>query len=115
MVIWSRFGFLVGVILVLLVIACEFMVSSLFGQNYTSHHNWPISVAMILAGVACWFLGQKLNGKAPRVMIDKESGQEISMKEAAHSFFFIPVQFWAPILIIGAIAYGIYSAVQNQF
>lgn len=97
MIIWSGLGFLVAVITFLLLLIAEYVTELLFrDESYYQTHGWPKLLAFFLAGVAIWPLGTYLNRKQRKVMIEKETGKEISM--TGHSFFFIKMEYWAPIL-----------------
>ena len=115
MVIWSRLGFLVGLVLLLLIVGTNALADLIWGAGYSNDHTWPAAVAFILTGVISWFLGKFLNKPSGRVMIDKETGEEVTIKDSAHSFFFIPVQFWGPIFVVIAIVYSIVNITSNKF
>lgn len=48
-----------------------------------------------------WPIGRRMNSGG-RVLVDKATGQEVILKPR-HSLFFIPVQFWSPILAVIAV------------
>lgn len=97
MIIWSRLGFLVAVITFLLLLIAEYVTEALFrDESYYQDHGWPKLLAFFLAGVVIWPLGTYLNRKPRKVMIEKETGKEVSMSD--HSFFFIRMEYWSPIL-----------------
>ena len=97
MIIWSGFGFLVAVITFLLLLSAEYVTEVLFrDDSYYQAHGWPKLLAFFLAGVVIWPLGTYLNRKPRKVMIEKDTGKEVSMP--SHSFFFIRMEYWGPIL-----------------
>ena len=97
MIIWSRLGFLVAAITFLLLLTAEYVTESLFrDESYYQAHGWPKLLAFFLAGALIWPLGMYLNRKQGKVMIEKETGKEVL--QPAHSFFFIRMEYWGPIL-----------------
>jgi hypothetical protein len=98
MVIWSGLGFLVAAITFLLLLIAEYVTESLFrDESYYQAHGWPKLLAFFLAGAVIWPLGLYLNRKQGKVMIEKETGKEVLIKPN-HSFFFIRMEYWGPIL-----------------
>jgi hypothetical protein len=92
-------AFLVAVITFLLLLIAEYVIESLFGDDtYYQAHGWPKLLAFFLAGMVIWPLGVYLNRKPGKVMIEKETGKEYLVKPK-HSLFFIPMEYWGPILL----------------
>ena len=103
MVIWSRFGFLVLVIGFGVLLLTQLVVDSATGvEGYYTNHAWPKIVAGIVAAVPIWFLGTYLNTQTvERTVTDDETGEQMAVTSGGgHTFFFIPMQYWAPILIV---------------
>jgi ATP/ADP translocase len=99
MIIWSGLGFLVAAIAFLLLLIAEYVTESLFGDEfYYQAHGWPKLLAFFLAGMVIWPLGKYLNSKQGKIMIEKETGKEVLIKPK-HSLFFIPMEYWGPILL----------------
>jgi ATP/ADP translocase len=97
MVIWSGLGFLVGAITFLLLLIAEYVTESLSrDESYYQVHGWPKLLAFFLAGAVIWPLGVYLNRKSGKVMIEKETGKEVLKPK--HTFFFIRMEYWGPIL-----------------
>lgn len=91
MIIWSGWGFLVFVIVFAVSLLAELSVeSSLHDESYYQSHRWPLAAALVCSAVVTWYLGSFLSGRPGRTGRDR--------------FFFIPVQHWAPILAVLAIA-----------
>ncbi len=90
MIIWSGWGFLVFLIVFAVSLLAElFVESSLHDQRYYQSHGWPLAAALLCSAVVTWYLGSFLNRQPGRTGIDR--------------FFFIPMQYWAPILTVLAI------------
>lgn len=83
MIIWSGWGFLVAVILLINSAIGEVLCRVITKNNhYYQQHNWPITIVFILTGIICWFLGKYLNDKRNgKVYIDKESGNEVQLRK----------------------------------
>ena len=97
MIIWSRLGFLVPLIWVLLAVLANVI-------NLKSYVSKPLdaSVILILAGLIYWFLGRKINANTVHEVIDKKSGETITINNI-HTFFFIRIEYWSVIAIAFAI------------
>ena len=63
-------------------------------DRYYQDHGWPKMVAFLLAGTILGPLGQYLNNRGSKRLIDPETEEEYILKND-HSFFFIPMQYWS--------------------
>ena len=100
LIIWRGAGAAVILFAILAALVTNIVTSSWFNQNnYFQNHAWAQMVALWFAGAGCWFLGRYLNGKPGRVLVDKATGQEVTIKPD-HSLFFIKLEYWAPILLV---------------
>lgn len=100
MIIWNGLGFLVAIITFLLLLLTEYITELLFrDESYYQAHAWPKLLALSLAGAVIGPLGMYLNRKQGKVMIEKETGKEVLIKPD-HTFFFIRMEYWGPILFI---------------
>jgi hypothetical protein len=101
MIIWTGRGFLVAVLVFLLSLGAEWGVESAFGDDsYYQLHAWPLALALFTSGVISWLLGNHFNNQKGRVVIDKETGQEMVIGGPNHTLFFIKMQYWGPILML---------------
>ena len=99
MIIWSGLGFLVAVFTFGSSLAVNLMTKAIFqDESYYTSHKWPLAIALAVAGILSWSLGEFLNARQSRVFIDKVTGHELVI-EPNHSLFFIKMQGWGPILI----------------
>src|SRR5438105_3149025 len=96
MIIWKGYGFLVLVI----ALAIGAVFSLIFsGIGFTE--DLGAAVGAVISGVTIWFVGLRFNApEKARVLIDKQTGQEFTVKPV-HSLFFIKMQYWA--FIVGGI------------
>jgi hypothetical protein len=99
MIIWSGWGFLVAVIVFGASLAVELVTEALVGDDrFYQVHAWPLALALALSGVIIWGVGKYLHARGARVVIDKATGQELTIG-GQHRFFFIPMHYWGPVLI----------------
>ena len=110
MIIWSGLGFLVAVIGFASLILTEFVSEKITGDDqFYQEHGWVILVGMLLAAGLTYGLHRLLLLQKGRVVIDKETGQEIVLR-SSHSLFFIPVKWW-PAVFVGL---GVVIAIVNS-
>lgn len=97
MIVWQGFGFLVVLIPIVFL--------GVIGATTATHHmTYSIEVALILSAITLWFLGKKLNGAPGKVLIDPETNEEVVFKNK-HTFFWIPMEWFAIVLAILAVAF----------
>jgi len=100
MIIWTGFGFLVAIIGFAALILTELVSESLTkNEQFYQQNSWVILVGMTVAAVLTFGLHKLLSLKKPKIVIDKETGQEIEL-EGSHSLFFIPVKWWPVAFVI---------------
>ncbi len=59
----------------------------------------------MLAAIPVWIIGRKKNAKTTRALIDPETGEDVSLESGGgHELFFLPMEYWAPIMVVLAIA-----------
>lgn len=103
MIVWSGLGFLVAVIGFGCLLGTELFVEGTLGEEYYLAHAWPGLVGCLVGGAIIWFLGQFLNTRGTKTLVDPETGEEVPVR-GRHSFFFIPMQYWGPILgVVGIV------------
>ena len=103
MIIWSGWGFLVAVVVFGMSLAMEFVTEALVGDSqFYQVQAWPLALALAISGVIVWRLGTYFQAKGARVVIDKATGQELTLA-SEHRFFFVPMHYWGPVLIAFAV------------
>ncbi|MHC4658361.1 MAG: hypothetical protein ACYS83_04185 [Planctomycetota bacterium] len=111
MIIWRGLGFLVAVIVFANSLIANLITNTITGnESYWEEHHWPLALSLIVSAVVCWFLGKYFDGRKGRILIDKETGEEIRVG-AANELFFIKMYLWGPILLIFAAIALIYDFV----
>lgn len=97
MIVWTGWGILVPFVGVFVLAIVQFLFKGILPLNMAS------ALAYAAAGAAIWFLGKKFNKDKGRVVIDKETKQEIFLKGRRHTLFFIPFQYWAFVPWVAAV------------
>ena len=81
MIIWRGLGFLVAVIVFANSLIANLITNAITGnESYWEEHQWPLAPSLAFSAVICWFLGKYLDGRKCRVLIDKETGEEVRAK-----------------------------------
>lgn len=93
MIVWSGRGFLSAVVLIVSIVILAYILPKEQG-------NYGIIISLFIAGIFSWFMGKKWNQKNTRTLVDKESGQEVTLKPN-HSLFWIKMEYWG--LIFGVL------------
>ncbi len=105
MIIWKGKGFIVAVITFLMLVLTEFSVEGLFkDETYYQTHGWPKLVAFFIAGCVVLPIGKYLNRKESKVLVEKATGKQVVLK-AAHTLYFINVEYWSYILFALGVIY----------
>jgi hypothetical protein len=104
MIIWQGFGFLVAVFVFVFALLAQLASNYLSNdKNYWDQNRWVLGLALLATGVTSWYLGRFLARRKARVVIDKETNEEMVL-ENKHSLFFIKMYYWGPILgVIGLV------------
>lgn len=113
--VWSGHGYLVAVITFASCLLMELTTRAVFHDNsYYQDHAWPMAVALATAGAICFVVGRLLNGGPTQTLVNLETGERHVLPPSRHTFFFIPVQFWGPLLFVIAVVAAIYGAVNGE-
>ena len=102
MIIWKGNGIVVLILFVIGYWITSIAANSIWGADYTAAHDWVVAAGIAIGAVFCWFAGVSMHRRGTRVVIDKATQQEITLRPS-HSLFFIPVQWWA---LIGLLVAG---------
>lgn len=69
--------------------------------DFFASHAWPVALALGAAGIFNVGWGLLSNHRAPEVAVDIETGVQRIVR-TRHSFYFIPVEYWGALSIVGA-------------
>ncbi len=112
---WSGHGYLVAVFAFGSCLAMELTTRAVFqDDSYYQDHAWPMPVALFVSGLICLVVGRLLSRHRPRTMVDLETGEKVIEPRNRHTFFFIPIQYWGPLLIVLAGVAAIYQVVHGK-
>lgn len=96
-VFWKGAGGLVLIFGIVAALLTNIVTSAVFSENnYFANHAWAQAISLWIAGTACWFLGRYLHSKPGRVLVDKATGQEVTIMPI-HNLMFIKMEYWGPI------------------
>ena len=100
MIIWSGLGFLPVVVL----FASVFLFSLVLPEHL---FDVGLILGFLITAAFSWLMGKRLNEVEGRTVIDKKTGEEVTIKPN-HSLFWIKMEYWAFV----AVGLAILSAVQ---
>lgn len=112
MIIWSGWGILVPLYVVLAFALCAVGVSAV-GLPDPSGPAIGCALAGVLSGAAIFLTVRKLDGREGRALTDDKTGQRVVLKPSAGSFFFIPTRYWSYILAAAGLFLGGMMAVSG--
>lgn len=99
MIVWQGFGFLVGVVGLAVLAATQYAVNALTKNDlYYQAHGWPKLLGLWLTAAAIFGIARYFDSRPGKVVIEKDTGREIVLRQA-HSFFFIPMKYWTFVLL----------------
>ena len=76
------------------------------GESAYPNSDWPAILGAAAAAIVLWFVGKGLNtGDDWTIRTEPLSGKQVAVS-TAHSFMFIPVEYWALIVGAGALIGG---------
>jgi hypothetical protein len=98
LIVWRGLGWLVPVFVFAALMLSQLSVDTIYGDGFYTANTWPKQAALIVAAFAVGVLGIYLNHKRRQLLIDEETGETVG-KAPAHSLFFIPVEYWAVVVL----------------
>jgi hypothetical protein len=101
MLVWRGYGILVVVLAVVANIATNALAEHFWGKPLPHDiRGGAMFGGMLLAAALVYGLHLFVErSNQPRVVVDKATGQEITLK-SAHDFFYVPIKFWPYILVV---------------
>jgi len=107
MIVWKGWGVLALLIPLLFSLLAGSAFDAIYGENLYKNSEWAMPLSLSLSSVLLYFVGIKLNNKPGKILIDPETNEQIELK-TIHSMFWVPIQYWAFIII--AISIWMYVA-----
>ena len=99
MIIWKGWGFLVVVFVFGASLAMEWITESMTGDDtFYQEKAWPLALAFVVAAGLTWVVGKRLQARGARTVIDEATGQRLTIG-GSHTLFFVPMHYWAVVLI----------------
>jgi hypothetical protein len=96
MVVWTGWGILAGLIWAASLFLTQLFIDPVYEAGYYTANVWPKIVASLLSAPIIWLVGRWMNG-SPQSQSRRQNG-------AAHTLFWIPMEYWGLIfLVIGVI------------
>jgi hypothetical protein len=104
------------------IFAAIIMVVTIFGAHWGAQQAAPgarlidagaVGAGGLVGGLVIWFMAKALESGPARVLVDRATSQEVTIKPDAGSLFFIPTKYWAFFSVLAglAAAYGAYLGV----
>src|SRR5215207_7842747 len=76
MIVWSGLGFLAGVIVLGVLAGVQYATGIWFNDpRYYQTHGWPKMAGLLISAVIVWFVGNYLNRRGERVLVDPKTGE----------------------------------------
>lgn len=106
MIISSGYGYFVAVVIVICIMLTQLLTDGITrDHHYYQKHGWPKLLGFWIAAVIVWPLGRSLNCEKQKDYYDPWNWVESIMsfgndKPVRHTFFFIPMQYWAFIFVV---------------
>ncbi len=79
-------------------ITVNLVLDSWYGDGFYMNSTWLQPLVLILSSAMIYLAGHILNSKPGRILIDPKTDEKIELK-TTHSMFWIPMQYWAFIII----------------
>lgn len=108
----SHKGYLVPIIIFLDLVASEFISEMIMqDQHFYQDNLYPRALSMLFSGLFLFLLDRFLESKNERIR-DNRTGQEVILNQKTHSFFFIPIRYWAIFCIVISLATFLWEPLQ---
>ncbi|MDJ0498720.1 MAG: hypothetical protein QNJ89_12880 [Acidimicrobiia bacterium] len=98
LIVWRGLGWLVPVFAFAALLLSQLAVDAVYGDGFYTANAWPKQVAFIVAAFSIAILGAYLNHTKRQMLVDEETGEVVG-KAPAHSLFFIPIEYWAIVVL----------------
>ncbi|HUA07680.1 MAG TPA: hypothetical protein VMA98_00275 [Candidatus Acidoferrales bacterium] len=92
-IIWRGWGFLAVLIPLVLVFVCA-VIGAMISPIASAV---GVAVGGAIGAYLVWTLGVKWNSAPGRVLVDPSDGSQVVLRRT-HSLFWIPMQWWGPVM-----------------
>ena len=106
MVIWSGWGIVVPAFLFSALIAGQLTVDAFAGAGAYKGSGLAQDVNLAVAGLLLTALGVWMN-RTDTIVLDEQGGDSLRIGGGRHTFFFVRVEWWGLLTIVGAIALAV--------
>lgn len=106
MIIWRGWGFLAAVLLFGGLVVAQLIADGLGGEGtYASNTFLYAGLGLIVGGALTFLFARWEHGRnPPRVLVDKETGGEVTFENRSE-LFFVPMKYWGMLgIAAGAVA-----------
>jgi hypothetical protein len=112
--VWQGLGAYALAVPFLMVVAVYLAVSVIFGAETAARFGTAGSgIALLASAAILWKFAKRLAARPVRTLVDKETGEEVVLREQ-HTMFWIPLRYWAifyaglgVIVLVGGLAQAI--------
>ncbi len=113
MLIWRGWGILVVLIGFGLLVATQALVDAVAGRGaYTRESALWAPIAIVAAGAIVLVIGRALNGRPPRELVDKQTGEQVVLRPD-NSLFFIKMEYWGVLMLVGGVLAFVVGLIQR--
>ena len=104
LVVWSGWGALTIVIVAVVTIAVGAIVQLFLGVlGHPQLAFIAVSIGLFAAAASNWVIGRRLNATAPRELVDRVTGQQVTLTRR-HRLFWISMEYWSiPVALLALV------------
>jgi len=112
-IMWQGLGAYALVIPLFSIVGDFLAVYAILGADIAKRFGTSVSgIALLASAAILWWMSKKLAARRVRTLVDKETGEEITLTER-HTMFYVPLRYWAmlyAVIGIGALVAGLGQA-----
>jgi hypothetical protein len=108
MIVWRGWGIVVVVLSGAALLLTQLAGDAILGAGFYTAHRWPRFVGLALAAGLVWLFSRILDARPGRVVIDQETGEQLTLRGGDH-LFFVPLRFWPPLLLVAGLGFALFG------
>lgn len=112
MVVWQGLGSFAFVVLFVTGGIAAVILHFAFGPGEDGEQR-ILALGLLLAAPLVYLFAKRIEARPTRTLIDKETGQEVVLRER-HTFFFIPLRYWSVIYLVGGLIAAAYAVAESN-